>query len=247
MTVHMLGESTSSNSRPVRGPEPRGEQSGRGGVLCARSGRMLGKSLLFPSSCQKRCMSRRGPVGVRASTWGFPRIREIGRRCAEVGFPPRTPFVTPVLPGPGSDIRMKMGWKIKTKTEKSGVWFFQNVGVCGRGGYFRCLRALLIGYGRDRTSTAWAVPCGSSCSCSYSYGRGPAIGSQTGERCWPLLAGVWRAVAPLMKPWCAEGEVPTAANLNLYRGRDSCVRWHCDDEPLVGRGRWLGLRSSLFR
>ena len=50
----------------------------------------------------------------------------------------------------------------------------------------------------------------------------------------PLLAGVWRAIAPLMKPWCAEGELPTAANLNLYRGRDSCVRWHCDDEPLFG-------------
>ena len=39
-------------------------------------------------------------------------------------FRPRTPSVTPVLPGPGSDIRMKMGWKIMTKTEKSGVWFF---------------------------------------------------------------------------------------------------------------------------
>ena len=30
--------------------------------------------------------------------------------------------------------------------------------------------------------------------------------------------------------------VSTAANLNLYRGMDSCVRWHCDDEPLFGRG-----------
>ena len=37
-----------------------------------------------------------------------------------------------------------------------------------------------------------------------------------------------------MKPWCAEGEVPTAANLNLYRGWNSCVGWHCDDEPLFG-------------
>ena len=82
--------------------------------------------------------------------------------------------------------------------------------------------------------TAWSVPCGSSCSCSYSYGRGPAVGSHTGERCWPLLPVVWRAIAPLMKPCCAEGEVPTAANLNLYRGRGSCVRWHCDDEPLFG-------------
>ena len=37
-----------------------------------------------------------------------------------------------------------------------------------------------------------------------------------------------------MKPWCAEGEVPTAANLDLYRGWNSCVGWHSDDEPLFG-------------
>ena len=65
--------------------------------------------------------------------------------------------------------------------------------------------------------TAWAVPCDSSCTCSYSYGQGPAIGPQTGERCWPLLSGLWRAIVHLMQSWCAEGEVPTAANLNLYR------------------------------
>ena len=38
--------------------------------------------------------------------------------------------------------------------------------------------------------TACAVPCDSSCTCSYAYGQGPAIGPHTGERCWPLLAGV---------------------------------------------------------
>ena len=38
-----------------------------------------------------------------------------------------------------------------------------------------------------------------------------------------------------MQPWCAEGEVPTAANLNLYRGWNTCVGWHCDDEPLFGK------------
>ena len=49
-----------------------------------------------------------------------------------------------------------------------------------------------------------------------------------------------------MKPWCAEGEVPTAANLNLERGRDSCVRWHCDDEPLFGwEGGW-DFEASCF-
>ena len=51
-------------------------------------------------------------------------------------------------------------------------------------------------------------------------GKAPAIGPHTGKRCWPLLAGVWRAIAPLMKPWCAEEEVPTAANLNLLSGRE---------------------------
>ena len=82
--------------------------------------------------------------------------------------------------------------------------------------------------------TAWAVPCGSPSSCSYAYGWGPAVRPHTGERCWSLLAGVWRALAPLMKPWCAEGEVPTAANLNLYRELHSRVGWHSDDEPLFG-------------
>ena len=83
--------------------------------------------------------------------------------------------------------------------------------------------------------TAWALPLDSSCTCSYAYGQGPAIGPHTGRRCWPLLAGVWRAIAPLMQPWCAEGEMPTAANLNLYRGWLSCVGWHSDDEPLFGK------------
>ena len=29
------------------------------------------------------------------------------------------------------------------------------------------------------------------------------LAGKTGERCWPLLAGVWRAIAPLLKPLCA--------------------------------------------
>ena len=37
-----------------------------------------------------------------------------------------------------------------------------------------------------------------------------------------------------MSPWCVEGKVPTAANLNLYRGGNSCVGWHRDDELLFG-------------
>ena len=37
-----------------------------------------------------------------------------------------------------------------------------------------------------------------------------------------------------MSPWCADGDVPTAANLNLYGGSKSHVAWHCDDESLFG-------------
>ena len=95
--------------------------------------------------------------------------------------------------------------------------------------------------------TAWAVPCDSSRTCSYAYGHGPAIGPHTGRRCWPLLEGVWRAIAPLMKPWCAEGEMPTAANLNLYRRGNSCVGWHRGDELLFGEfGEAQAHRFSEF-
>ena len=57
-----------------------------------------------------------------------------------------------------------------------------------------------------------------------------------------------------MKPLWAEGDVPTAANLNLYRGWNSCVGWHSDDEPLFkeyGDGKLIVSvsfgSSALFR
>ena len=58
---------------------------------------------------------------------------------------------------------------------------------------------------RGSHHTAWAVPPLSYCFCSYSYRQGTAVGPPTGKRSWPLLSGLWRAIAPLMKPWCAEG------------------------------------------
>ena len=47
--------------------------------------------------------------------------KEIMAWCAVSGSSPRTPFVTPVLPGPGSG-------KVLDKTRKSGVWFFRDAG-----------------------------------------------------------------------------------------------------------------------
>ena len=85
---------------------------------------------------------------------------------------------------------------------------------------------------RGTHRTAWAVT--PRCRCPYAYGRGVAVGPQTGERSWELLHDLWKAIAPLMAPWCAEGEVPTCANLNYHGGSGSCVRWHRDDEGVFG-------------
>ena len=114
---------------------------------------------------------------------------EIMARCAVSGFS-RTLFVTPVLPGPGSDIRMKMGWKVLGKTGKAGVWFFRDAGGWWGSGVWPMLMGAVDWVRKGSYHTAWAVPCGSLCTCSYAYGRGPAVGPHTGERCWPLLAGV---------------------------------------------------------
>ena len=146
---------------------------------------------------------------------------------------PSCPDYSPEPPGPGRVIRNMFGWSQLEKTVRSGVWLFR--GALQGENLFSLLDAAGDWERKGSYRTAWAVPCNSSCTCSYAYGHGPAIGPHTGERCWPLLAGVWRAIAPLMQPWCAEGEVPTAANLNLYPGWNSCVGWHCDDEPLFGK------------
>ena len=37
--------------------------------------------------------------------------------------------------------------------------------------------------------------------------------------------------------WCAEEDVPSAPNLNLYGGSKSHVSWHCCDEPLFWK-KW---------
>ena len=153
--------------------------------------------------------------------------------CAVAVACPSCPDYYPEPPGPGIVIRNMLGWSQLEKTERSEVWVFR----CALQGenLFSLLDAAGDWERKGSHHTAWSVPCDSSCTCSYAYGHGPAIGPHTGERCWPPLAGVWRPIALLMQPRCAEGEVPTAANLNLYRGWKSCVGWHCDDEPLFGK------------
>ena len=121
-----------------------------------------------------------------------------------------------------------LGWSQLEKTVWSGVWLFR--GALPVENLFSSLDATGDWVKNGSYHTAWSVHPFSSCS--DACGHCPAIGPQTGERCWPLLAGVWRGIAPLMKARCGGGEMPTAAN--FYRRWRSCVGWHSDDEPLFG-------------
>ena len=179
------------------------------------------------------------PLKLHVETWAgilrnqglqFCQEKEIVPGCAVSVACSSCPDNSLESPGPGRVIRNMSGWTLEEKTEGSEVWLFR--GALKGENLFSSLLSAGDWVKKGSYHTAWSVPCDSSCT--YSYGHGPAAGPHTGKRCWPLLAGVWRAIAPLMKPWCAEGKVPTAANLNLYRGWKSCVGWHCDDEPLFG-------------
>ena len=131
------------------------------------------------------------------------------------------------------------GWTPKGKTASSGVWLFR--GALRGGDVLSTLLAAGDWVEKGSYHTAWSILL------LVLVRAGHSFGPQTGERCWPLLSGLWRAVAPLMKPWCAEGDVPIAANLFLYRGRSSHVGWHSDDEPLFGeRGETKLIVSVSF-
>ena len=114
--------------------------------------------------------------------------------------------------------------------------------LCGREQLLAALVSSVDWVVRSTYCTAWAVT--PRCRCPYAYGRRVAVGPQTGERSWELLHDLWKAIAPLMAPWCAEGEVPTCANLNYHGGSGSCVRWHRDDEGVFAG---QGSPSSSFR
>ena len=194
------------------------------------------------SAVYESAHTQQTPLKMHVETWAGllrnqgPKIFrevEVVPGCAVAVARPSCPDYSPEPPGRGRIIRNMLGWSQLGKTVRSGVWLFRGA-LQGE----NLFSSLAVAGDRERKGsyrTAWAVPCDSSCTCSYAYGQGPAMGPLSGKRCWPLLAGSWRALAPLMKPWCAEGEVPTAANLNLYQGWKSCVGWHCDDEPLFGK------------
>ena len=140
------------------------------------------------------------------------------------------PKKRPGPPAAGPLYRILFGWSRLLYTASSGIWIFR--GALRGSQVLPALASCFDWAVRGTYRTAWAVqPC---CRCSYSYGNGPAVGPQVSGN-WEFLRGLWKAVAPLMAPWCADGEMPTCANLNLYEGSGSRVRWHSDNEGLFGR------------
>ena len=227
------GSDALHNSRQVRG------HCHRGGTKCTSTG---SGTKVWLSDEIRSSLSHQKSESLHVETWagshesplqeGF-QVRDFLARCASVSVPLCCSDLTSVLPGPGSEIRKQLGWMQLEETGRSGVWFFR--GALSGEDLFSSLAVSGGWVKKGSYHTAWSVPGDSSCTCSYAYGHGPAIGPHTGQRCWVLLSCLWRTIAPLMRPWCAEGEVPTAANLNLYRGGNSRVNWHSDDEPLFGR------------
>ena len=166
---------------------------------------------------QKACMLRRGLM--RNVLKRVPRSRGLWLGVLQCPFP--LVFLISLLCYLGQVVKLEsyLGWTQLEKTGESGVCFFR--GAYQGEDFFSSLAVSGDWVKKGSYHTVWSVPGDSLCSCSYAYGHGPAIGSHTGKQCWELLSWLWRTIAPLMKPWCAEGEVPTAANLNLYRGGNS--------------------------
>ena len=125
-----------------------------------------------------------------------------------------------------------MGWTKVCGTARSGIWVLKgNARARMLPENLDHLRVRWIS--RGSYETAWVTP-GHDCLCSYQYGHGAAVRPQTNDAIWHGVIGLWSRVAPLLSPWCGRRELPTGVNLNRYSGPSSCVRWHCDNEPLFG-------------
>ena len=142
-----------------------------------------------------------------------------------------------VTPRPGVPLRETWGWKPLLHTPSSGVWVLsgalQSIGFFGS---FGC--GCLLGWSQHLPhSLGRYVPWSRLPMLVFLRAR-PSYRAHTRDKVvGGTLIVLWRALAPLLSPWCADGDVPSAANLNLYEGSGSHVNWHCDDESLFG-GYW---------
>ena len=187
---------------------------------------------------QEDCMLRRGQDASATSVCRFPRQWEIVPTCADMltRLPP--PFFSSVSLDRAEKFGMGLVGHLWRKRPGLGVVCS---GVLWQGAvHFLHLLQLETGLRKDRffqhgrsSHFRWVLV-------HMCMGKAPLSGSGAGH-CYLDCGGL---VAPLTMPWCAEGDVPTAANLNLSRGRFSHVGWHSDNEPLFGE---RGDRASPVR
>ena len=206
-------------------------------------------------STSTRCVVRRPAVGEFAHPQQTPHVEtwegllcnqgpkifrevEIVPGCAVQVACPTCPEYSPEPPGPGRAIRNMLGWSQLERTERSGVWLFR--GALQGKNLFSSFDVAGDWEKKGSHHTAWGAPVIPH-ALVRACGHGPAMESGA-VHCKPECGG-------LSHPSCSLGvmrvKVPTAANLNLYRGWASCVGWHCDDEPLFGES--VGMPSSLFQ
>ena len=89
--------STSSKSRAVRGPEPRGGTKWSRRISLRKVRQDVGEKFAFPQQLSEKVHVETCSRGCQSPNLGISQEQEIEGRCAVVGFPPRTPFVSPVL------------------------------------------------------------------------------------------------------------------------------------------------------
>ena len=109
MTIHMLGAPPLIHVRcvglNVGGGRRRGTKWSRRGSLC-KVRQDVGEKLAFPQQLSEKLHVETWAGRCKSLNLRISQEQEIEGRCAVAGFPPRTPFVTPVLPGP--DIRRRL-------------------------------------------------------------------------------------------------------------------------------------------
>ena len=187
---------TLQNSHLERGRHVCGEMNRSSTVSLWKVRLSAGKKLSFSQQQSGKVHGEMWAGLLKKQGPKISREVEIIPGCAAMVACPSRPDDSLEPPVPGRVIRNMLGWSQLNKTARSGVWLFR--GALQGESLFSSLVAAGDWVRKGSYHTAWSVPCSSSCVCSYA----PAIGSNTGERCWPLLAGIWRAIAPLMKPWC---------------------------------------------
>ena len=109
-----------------------------------------------------------------------------------------SPFLAPASAWARQGGNLELDWLDTTgETCKVRVCGFSRCALQDEWVIFQLSPLLETGSREDRTTQRGRFLPLSSCFCSYSYGQGTAVGPLTGGRCWSLLSGLWRAIAPL--------------------------------------------------